>query len=334
MFGVEFVKASPTTYVLHFKNGRLKREGVGLSFYYFAHNSVIVAVPVSSVDVPFVFNEVTADFQSITVQGQLTYRVADPKRLATLLDFSTRNGRHTSADPEKLNERLVNVTQVLTSEVTQRMTLRQALISYQPLSAEVLAKLRASESVQMMGLEILGLSILKIAPTPEMAKALEAEAREELQRRSDEAIYARRNSAVEQERRIKESELNTEILVEEKRRQKRETQMAADIAVEQQRANLIEQKAANDRKQADTQAYALNAVLQPVRGVDWRTLQALTNGGLDARANIAMGFRELAENAQKIGEINITPDLLNSLMKDDAAPMQVVNEPPSKTPRR
>ena len=58
-----------------------------------------------------------------------------------------------------------------------------------------------------------------INPDPAvMRRALEAEAREALQRESDEAIYARRNAAVEQERRIKESELNTEIAVQEKQR--------------------------------------------------------------------------------------------------------------------
>ena len=49
-------------------------------------------------------------------------------------------------------------------------------------------------------------------------------------READEAIYARRNSAVEQERAIKENELNTEIAVENKKRQIRETQMDAERA--------------------------------------------------------------------------------------------------------
>src|SRR6202040_3204117 len=102
------------------------------------------------------------------------------------------------------------------------------------------------EGVAQLGVEILNLSLLSIRPTPEMAKALEAGAREALQRKSDEAIYARRNAAVEQERRIKESELNTELAVEEKKRQIREAQMAAEIAIEQQRAQLMDQKVANE----------------------------------------------------------------------------------------
>ncbi len=85
---LSFIKVPPTTYVLHYQNGKIKREGAGLSFFYWAPTSTIVAVPLASADVPFVFQETTSDFQSVTIQGQLTYRVADPKRLASLLDFT------------------------------------------------------------------------------------------------------------------------------------------------------------------------------------------------------------------------------------------------------
>jgi hypothetical protein len=168
--------------------------------------------------------------------------------------------------------------------------------------------------VHTLGIEILGFSLLGIRPTPEIARALEAEAREALQGRSDEAIYARRNAAVEQERRIKESEMETEVAVQAKQRQIREAQMAADIAVEEQRAALLDRRVENDRRDADARAYALNATLEPLRGADWRTLMAVGAGSADPKLMIALAFRELAENAAKIGELNVTPDLLRSLL--------------------
>jgi regulator of protease activity HflC (stomatin/prohibitin superfamily) len=315
MPAIRFMKAAPTTYVLHFKNGRVRREGAGLSFFYYAPTSTIVTVPLASADTPFAFQESTADFQSVTIQGQLTYRVNDPKRLASLLDFSIgQQGVYRSEDHRKLTERLVHTTQTLMRAETQRLSLREALTRSGPLSTSVLAGLKSSEAVTQLGVEILNLSLLAVRPTPEMAKALEAEAREALQRVSDEAIYARRNNAVEQERRIKESELNTEIAVEEKQRQIRETQMAADIAIEQQRATLMEKRIENDRKDADSRAYALEATLKPVRTVDWRTLMMLSQHGGDPRTMIALAFQEMAANAQKIGELNISPDLLHSLV--------------------
>lgn len=272
-------------------------------------------MPIGSTDAPFAFVESSADFQSVTVQGQLTYRVVDPKKVASLLDFSLgKNGQYLGDGPQKLQERLVKSAQVAAKAVTQRMGLREVLTSSTAIGIEVEDALKNSEAITSLGVEILDLAVISMKPTPEMAKALEAEAREALQRKSDEAIYARRNAAVEQERRIKESELNTEIAVEEKKRQIREAQMAADIAIEEQRAQLVDQKVANERKDADSRAYALDKTIKAIETADWKKLMLLSSGGFDARQMIAMAFQELAGNAQKIGELNISPDLLQGLI--------------------
>ncbi|HTA59473.1 MAG TPA: SPFH domain-containing protein [Candidatus Baltobacteraceae bacterium] len=315
MLPIRFMKAAPTTYVIQFRNGKVRREGPGLAFFYYAPTSTILTVPLASADAPFAFQEATADFQAITIQGQLTYRVSEPKRIAEVLDLSVApNGVYRTDDYRKLVERLVHATQTSMREEMQKLTLREALMGSGVLSGAVLSRLRAADVVSRLGIEILNLSILSIRATPEMSKALEAEAREALQRRSDEAIYARRNNAVEQERRIKESELNTEIAVEEKQRQIRETRMAADIALEQQRAALMDQRVENEKKEADSRAYAMEATIKPVREVDWRTLMMLFPQNIDSRTTIALAFQEMATNAQKIGELNISPDLLNSLL--------------------
>jgi regulator of protease activity HflC (stomatin/prohibitin superfamily) len=315
MIGIRFVKAPPTTYILHYKNGKIVRQGAGLSFFYYAPTSSLVAVPMASTDVPFVFSEITGDFQAITLQGQLSYRISEPARLAALLDYSVdADLGYLSDDPDLLSQRLVQEAQVHSRTITQNMRLREALIGSDSIAARALEALQKSDSIKRLGVEILGLSMLQAKPVPEMSRALEAEAREELQKRADEAIYARRNSAVEQERRIKESELNTEIAVEEKKRKIRETKMAAEIAVEEQRATLINQQVENDKKLADSKGYALEASIKPLRDIDWKKLLAMSNGGSDPKLMIALAFREMAENAQKIGELNMSPDLLKSLM--------------------
>jgi len=310
-----YVKIPATHYALHFQQGRIRHEGPGLSFFYYSPSATIVSVPIGSTDAPFAFVESSADFQSVTVQGQLTYRVVDPKKVASLLDFSLgRNGQYLGDGQQKLQERLVKSAQVAAKAVTQRMGLRDVLTSSTAIGAEVEDALKNSEAIKSLGVEILELAVISVKPTPEMAKALEAVAREALQRKSDEAIYARRNAAVEQERRIKESELNTEIAVEEKKRQIREAQMAADIAIEEQRAQLVDQKVANERKDADSRAYALDATVKAIETADWKKLMLLSSGGFDARQMIAMAFQDLAGNAQKIGELNISPDLLQGLI--------------------
>lgn len=315
MLGLRYLKVAPTTFVLHYKGGKLKQQGPGLSFFYYAPTSEIVLVPLESTDVPFVFNEVTADFQDATIQGELTYRITDPKRAAEVLNFSVDDrGHHRSEDPQRLGERLIHASQIAARTFTQKRPLREVLVASDALVTEMTASLRNSPAAQMLGIELLGLSILSIKPTPEMSKAMQAEAREEMLRSADEAIYARRNAAVDMERTIKENELKTEIAVEEKKRQVRETQMAAEIAVEEQRKTLVAQKVENEKKEADARAHALQVTLEPLKSVDWKVLLAAGGAG-DPKLHMALAFRELAENAQKIGELNISPELLASLAK-------------------
>ena len=196
MFGFRYVKFPPTMHVIQYRNGRIVRQGAGLSFFYFTPNSIIVSVRVASADVPFIFNEVTADFQDVAIQGELTFRIKDPKALAAILDFShDASGRYRSNDPERLNERLIHAAQILARSFTQRQQMRDLLIKSDELVEEMLAGLRASPAVELLGVEVLGLSILSIKASPEMSKALQAEAREQLLRKADEAVFLRRNSA-------------------------------------------------------------------------------------------------------------------------------------------
>jgi regulator of protease activity HflC (stomatin/prohibitin superfamily) len=315
MLGIGYRKANPTDYVLHFSGGKLVREGAGLSFIYFSPSSSILSIPLASANIPFVFNEPTADFQTITVQGQLTYRIADPKKAAAMLDFSVdANGRYLSDQYQKLPERLVYGLQSLVRAEVQGLSLRDALVHGDALASQVWEQLKNSTEVAQLGVEVLNLAVLSLKPTPEMAKALEAEAREALNRNADDAVYMRRNAAIEQERRLKENELQTELAVQTGQRELHERELQAEIALETQRSALTDQKTENERKEADARAYALKAVIAPVQGLDWRVLMMLNPHGGDARNTIAMAFQELATNAQKIGELNISPDLLRTLL--------------------
>src|SRR5262249_2002193 len=152
---------------------------------------------------------------------------------ASLLDFSVDyRGRHASDAPAKLRERLIHATQSLARSFAQSHKLDDLLVSSNVLVETTLQGLRASESAASLGVQIVGLSIQSVKAAPKRAKALQADARELPLRRADQAVYDRRNAAVELERKIKESELNTEIAVEQKRRQVRESQMEAEISVE------------------------------------------------------------------------------------------------------
>jgi len=271
-------------HVMQFKNGSLVKQGPGLSFFYFAPSSVVVKVPLASVSVPFVFNETTADFQEATIQGDIVYRVAEPEKLAGMLDHSVDNrGRYQSDDPTQLNDRLTHAAQISARAFTQSHLLSDLLTRSDDLVVKCEEGLRGADAVSMLGLEVMGMSILSIKATPEMTKALQADAREKLLQQADEEMHVRRNNAIELERQIKENELQTEIKAQEKKREVRETQLKADIAIEQQRAELVDKIVENERKEAEARGDALRAMLAPMKDVDWKTLLAASPGGINSQ---------------------------------------------------
>ena len=317
MLGFQYLKAPPTRFVSLYKNGEAVRHGAGASFWYFAPTSSIVSVELGSVDVPFVFEEISADFQDVSIQGQLGYRVVDPQKLVTLMNYEVdAKGRHVSDDPEKLNDRLIQLVQKRSHKFSQSETLQSLLLKSDDLAADLLESMRASEIIAMHGIEILSLAVLAIKAAPEMAKAMQADAREQLLLRADQAVFARRNTAIELERSLKENELNTERAVEEKRLEVRRAKMQADVSIELQRAELVDQQVANNRKTAEAKNEALRATLDALKSVDWKTLTAASGNG-NAKGMIAMAFQQLAENAEKIGRLDISPDLLNKLLDRD-----------------
>ena len=203
--------------------------------------------------------------------------------------------------------------------------------------------------MQALGLELLGLSILAVKPKPETSRALEAETREALLRRADEATYSRRNAAVEQDRAIKENELATEVAVENKKRQVREAQMEAQrsvqerrmrieqeevtgrIGLETQKKDLLTLASANSREEADTKAYGLSTMVKAFAGADPKLLQALAWVGMEPSQLMALAFRDLADNATKIGELNVSPNLLREIMRPET-PRQEAQRPETSRP--
>ena len=317
MLGIGYIKLDPTTYVIHYSSGRVVRQGPGLAFFYYRPSSSIVAIPTASADAQFIFSEITQDFQQVTLQGQISYRVADPAKVAANFNYTLAPSGKTYAsdDPSKLPVRIVNICQVLARPELQKLSLKEALMSSQPIMNAVVQALKNNAAIQELGVEVFAFTLLAIKPTPEMSKAIEAEAREALQRRSDEAISERRNAAVEQERRIKENELRTDMIVQQKKQELARNELQADIGLEKQREELVDVRTENAKKEADANAYALAASLKPLASMDPKALQVLAASRTDPRIIIAQAMHDLAQDASKIGQLNITPDLLASIMQ-------------------
>lgn len=300
MFNIGFYKGQATDYVLKYKAGTVVDEGAGKSFFYLRYNTQIVAVPTNSQDANFVFNEVTNNFQEVTIQGQLTYRIRDPKKAAGLLNFTIdpAKGNYTSNDPEKLAKRIANIVQIETRSEIRSRTLEETLRDSQTIAASVLAKSKTSAELEPLGVELLSVYFLSARPSPEVGKALEAEYRENLLRKADEAVYARRAAAVDEERKIKEKEL------------------ATDRTLEEQRKELILLQGANAKQEAENRGQAtLQEAEYQAKAAE---LQLALYKNMDARTLLAHAMKELGQNAGKVGNLTITTEMLAGLLGEKA----------------
>ena len=113
---VNYYKGEPNTYTLCHRNGNLLQHGPGINFFYMPATTSITAIPLVSQESQFIFNETTADFQEVSIQGALTYRLSEPQEIAKRMDFSVLAGSHEyrSEDPQQLVQRVINVVQAHT----------------------------------------------------------------------------------------------------------------------------------------------------------------------------------------------------------------------------
>jgi regulator of protease activity HflC (stomatin/prohibitin superfamily) len=297
MLGIGYFKAQPTEFVRKVAGGRVKREGQALSFYYLERRTSIVVVPVSSADAAFVFNEQTGNYQAVTIQGQLTYRIVEPRRTMEMLNYviDPKRRAHVSQDPERLKQRIVVAVQMETRRQVEGKSLEGVLGNAASISAEVQEEVRSRALLAPLGVELISLNFTSVSPNPEVGKALEAEYRETLLRRADEAIYARRAAAVEEEGKIKSNELEGE------------------ISLARERERLIDLEAANDRKVS--QAWGERRELEAGFTARASEMELAPYRDLDPRKVLALAMRDIGNNADKVGNLNITSEVLADLLQ-------------------
>ena len=390
-YSMKFIKFKPNDYVMVIKNGTVVREGLGLSVLYNDLTTNIMVAPSTAFDGAFAFDDVvTGDYQSVCVQGVTTYMITDYDKASKMFDFAYQDKVPTEqkiAEQMALLEKRINniIKAIVIREVSKR-DVRTIIRLADEMARTIEETLTSDESIVKLGVSVVAINILGINPKTETRKALEAAAREQILKEQDDAIYKRRNAAIEQERVIKENEINTEIKVAEKEKEKEEKEqemkqyvqrcdlnmkkereekeqemrmkalrselamntekqekeyalremaaakrlqieakemqgkieleneeMLGKIELEKKNAEYTALEAENERIKADQQAYALRAVVEAYNNLNVALVEACAMAQTDPGTLMAMGFMNLGENADKIGTLNITPDLLQTI---------------------
>ncbi|MET9495694.1 SPFH domain-containing protein [Streptomyces sp. NPDC006552] len=318
-FGWRHLRAAPTSHVRHHRSGQLAHDGTGLSFWFRPLTAALSEVPVDDRELAMTFHARTADFQDVAVQATVTYRVADPAVAAERLDFSVDpdTGVWRGAPLEQLATLLTESAQQHALDVLARTPLAAALTDGVPAVRErVTQGLGGEPRLPATGIEIVAVRVMALRPEPEVERALRTPARELIQQEADRATYERRAVAVERERAIAENELASQIelarreeqLVEQRganSRREAEEKAAADavrVGAEADRAvRLARAQAEAAREAGEARAQAQASWLRVHGEADLATLHALT------------GTR-LAENLPRIDSVTVSPDVLTGLL--------------------
>src|SRR5215469_12131089 len=82
------LRADASAYILHFRRSRLVRQGRGLAFWFFPLSASIAEIPADDRELSILFHARSSDFQDVTAQGVVTYRIVEPTTVADRIDFT------------------------------------------------------------------------------------------------------------------------------------------------------------------------------------------------------------------------------------------------------
>jgi hypothetical protein len=323
---LKHLRAEPNQFVLHFTGGKLRRSGAGIAYWFLPLSAALAQVPVEDISTTFVLNERSRDYQAVKLQCTVIYRVADPEKAVSRVNFSigvdtgTWMERPLEAMATLWMQRALSPTRTYLASATLEEALREGP---EKMRSALWNALGLDTAIAAIGLALVGVVIDQIAPLAEVEKALQTPAREAIQGKADEAIFQRRAQAVEKERAIKQNELATEIELE--RKQEQLIQQRGDNALAKVRLDMAGEQA---RIIAEVERLELASIGQAKRTAQEAEAQASAQRSLAAarleedqarhdiwkatpsHAALGLVMARFAENIQTVGNINITPELL------------------------
>jgi regulator of protease activity HflC (stomatin/prohibitin superfamily) len=327
------LRSDASSFVLHYRGTRLLRSGRGLAFWFRPLTDSVAEVPADDRELALIIHGRSADFQEVSVQGVLTYRVLDPAKLASRVDFTVDpgTGAFLRQPLEKIAQALSQLAQQDAGDYLLHAPVRQILVEGQAQVRGLVEEgLRAEPQVAAMGLGIVSVRIHTVKPSPDLEKALEAPARERIKQEADEAAFERRAQAVNKERAIQDNELQNKIELA-KREENLITQQginAKRTAQEKAESDRIAQEASarsqSLKAQSEAQSHELKMqaeaggirVVEAARveaerqRMDTERLRLEAYGSLPSGIMLGLALKELAGKLQRIDHLNLGPELL------------------------
>lgn len=305
---VAHLRSDASSHIIHYRSGRQVRAGRGVAFWFTPQRASLAELPMDDREMGLFVNGRSQDFQDVAVQGTISWRVADPERLAQRIDFTIglATGRLQNEPLSQIDGRLHGLAHQAAAQYLMEQPVRALLdAGLEPLRACVEAALVNAPALAEIGIEIITVRLASLSPSSELERALQTPTFEALQQKADEATFERRALAVDKERAIAENELANR------------TELARRESL------LIAEQAGNDRARAvaaaDAGQVAADAEAARIRTVEGAQAEAeheriAIYRDLPGQVLFGLAARELAGKLDGIEHLNVTPDLLAALV--------------------
>jgi regulator of protease activity HflC (stomatin/prohibitin superfamily) len=318
------LRADTTSFVEHRRSGKVEHAGPGLAFWFRPRTAAIVEIPLDDREQALLFHARTTDFQDVTVQATVNYRVTDPALATTRIDFgiAPETGRWNATPLETLGGLLTELAQQPALELLAGMTMADALArGIGPVRDRVATALADDPRLAERGLAVTDVRVVAIRTDAEVERALQTETRELVQQEADKATSERRAQGVARERAIAEHELQNQI-ERARREEDLDTQRGANErkrATEKAAAERIatEEEAQRQRLLADARAVTTRLVGEAEADAEAARLAAYRD--LEQATLLGLAVRDLAANLPNITNLTVTPDLLAPVLARLAA---------------
>lgn len=308
------LRSDASNYVIRYRNGDVRQSGRGLVFWFRPETASIAEVPMDDREMTLFVKGRSQDFQSLAVQGTLTWHVVDPVKLAERVDFSIGlvTGKYQSEPIERIETRLTGLVNQTALQYLAEAPVRPLLdAGLDPLRLRLETALASDPSLSGIGIAVTAVRLTSLAPSSELERALQTPTFEALQQKADQATFERRALAVEKERAIAENELanRTELARREKLLIAEEAGNARTRATGIAEASQVEAAAEAER-------------IRTVESAKAEAEQARIAIYRDLAPGVLMGLaaRELAGKLDTIEHLNVTPDLLASVVSEFRKP--------------
>lgn len=323
------LRSDASNHVIRYRNGKIRQSGRGLVFWFRPETASIAELPMDDREMTVFVKGRSQDFQDVAIQGTLTWHVDNPELLASRVDFSLGllTGTHRAEPIQRIETRLAGLVNQAALQYLAKSPVRPLLdVGPEPLRHELELALARDPALNEIGIAVTAVRLTNLSPSSELERALQTPTFEALQQKADQATFERRALAVEKERAIAENELANK----------------TELARREQ--TLIEQESTNARNRAtglaDAQQVAAGAEAERIRTVESArsdTEQARMAIYRDLPASVMLGLaaRELAGKLDTIEHLNVTPDLLATLLGEfrrEAPPPAPTPAPPPTVP--